>query len=85
MILILILIAWLAIIAIVVNACRAAASGDEMLAHSTASGSHPSDPMRPSWHDGPALTGMRHIDRASASRSRSRGTRDRSGRCAAGS
>jgi hypothetical protein len=88
MLLVLIPIAWLAIVAIVVNACRAAAHGDELLAQVSSDGTHrdrASTARGASWHEGPALTGMRHIEHASAGRSQLRGVQGRRGRCATGS
>jgi hypothetical protein len=84
MLLVLIPIAWLTIIAIVVNACRGAARGDAIMAQATwRSDERAPIGARLPWSEGPALTGRRHLDRASGSRAALRGTRDRGGRCAA--
>jgi len=80
MIFLLILIAWLTIIAIVVNACRGAARGDELLAEA----SHVSSPNggRLLGRDGPAAPGLRSIERP---RSAHGNARHRGSRCPAGS
>ncbi len=88
MIFVLITIAWLTIIAIIVNACRSAARGDQLLAEES-----PSAPrLRASvgidasalW-DRPGLTATRHLQRVHAGAFGGRGERVRGGSCATGS
>jgi hypothetical protein len=93
MIFVLILIVWLTIVAIIVNACRSAAHGDEMLAQAKSSSPQHRERLTTSgpsgrvpWVDGPALTGTRHVNRVgTASRSGLHAVRVRGSRCAAGS
>jgi hypothetical protein len=88
MLIVLILIAWLTIVAIVVNACRSAARGDEMLQQDPAPVPAPQSPGRiggVAWADGPAL-GVRHTAHVgTADRPRVSSVRARGGQCAAGS
>jgi hypothetical protein len=86
MIFVLILITWLTIVAIIVNACRSAARGDEFLSHET------SDATRPRrrtggalWQDGPGLTGAHQLRLAHVGDLPRRGSRARGSRCATGS
>lgn len=84
MIFVLILIAWLTIVAIIVNACRSAARGDELLSHETSDA-----PRRLTagalWQDGPGLTGAHQLRLVHAGDFPRRGTRVRGSRCATGS
>ncbi len=84
MIIVLIIISWLTIVAIIVNACRSAANGDELLSHETADA-----PRRRSggalWQDGPGLTGAHQLRLAHAGDLHRHGSRARGSRCATGS
>ncbi len=88
MIFVLITIAWLTIVAIIVNACRSAARGDQLLTRESASA--PS--LRASvgidasvlW-DRPGLTATHHLQRVHAGAFGGRGERVRGGSCATGS
>ena len=85
MIFVLIPIAWLTIIAVVVNACRGAARGDELLSQAALAdrGATP----RLLWRDGPAAAGAGHLhmERAHGARPIDHIARQRGGRCTAGS
>jgi len=90
MIIVLILIAWLTVVAVVVNACRSAAQGDEMLKQETSSAvpvpqarSRRVMSGRVYSTEGPAVT-VGHAHHVS-DWSRARGVRARGGHCAAGS
>jgi hypothetical protein len=89
MIFILIAVAWLTVLAIVVNACRSAARGDQMLAESLSSSPRHAGARvarAAFWGEGPALVGAHRLDRVHpATRSGSRTIRARGERCAAGS
>jgi hypothetical protein len=84
MIFVLILITWLTIVAIIVNACRSAARGDEMLAQETSYA-----PRHRAagglWQDGPALAGAHQLRLAHVGDFPRHGSRVRGGRCATGS
>ena len=88
MIIVLIIISWLTIVAIIVNACRSAANGDELLSHETAEA-----PRRRAggtaggtlWQDGPGLTGAHQLRLAHVGDLPRYGSRVRGGRCATGS
>jgi hypothetical protein len=88
MVFVLITIAWLTIVAIIVNACRSAARGDQVLAHENASAPQ----LRASigidvaslW-DRPGLTATHHLQRVHAGAFGGRGERVRGGGCATGS
>jgi hypothetical protein len=90
MIIVLILIAWLTVVAVIVNACRSAAQGDRILAQEISS-AVPVPQARGRrvmsggvyWAEGPAVT-VGHAHHVS-DRSRARGVRARGGHCAAGS
>jgi hypothetical protein len=83
MIFVLILIAWLTIVAIIVNACRSAARGDELLSRESSDA-----PRRRStgalWQEGPGLVGAHQLRLAHVGELPRRGTRVRGG-CATGS
>ena len=89
MIFVLISIAWLTIVAIIVNACRSAAAGDEILARGPASAApHRAGAridVRP-LRDRPGLTATQHLQRVHAGAFGSRGgERIRGGSCVTGS
>jgi hypothetical protein len=84
MIFVLISIAWLTIVAIILNACRSAARGDEMLTRKTSDAAAPRPRSRVAtsagalWQDGPGLTGahqlrLTHLGGGSRHSSRARG------------
>jgi len=84
MIFVLILIAWLTIVAIIVNACRSAARGDELLSREA----HDAPRRRATgalWQDGPGLTGAHQLRLAHVGDFPRRGSRARGSRCATGS
>jgi hypothetical protein len=85
MIFVLILIAWFTIIAIIVNACRSAARGDELLSRETADAPRPRRRTAGAlWQDGPGLSGAHQLRLAHVGEIPRRGTRVRGG-CATGS
>jgi hypothetical protein len=87
MVIVLILIAWLTIVALVVNACRAAARGDETIARSAAVGpapdGYPTRAARLPWSDGRANAGAHQLHRVVGSTTRA--GRARGEQCATGS
>ncbi|HEX5851655.1 MAG TPA: hypothetical protein VFY36_01055 [Solirubrobacteraceae bacterium] len=84
MIFVLILIAWLTIVAIIVNACRSAARGDRLLANE--SSATPQLRARIGIDAGAlGLTATQHLQRVHAGAFGGRGERVRGGGCATGS
>jgi hypothetical protein len=87
MIFVLISIAWLTIVAIILNACRSAARGDEILARGPASAApHRTGAgidIRP-LRDRPGLSATQHLQRVHAGAFGSRGERVRGGSCVTG-
>ena len=84
MIFVLIPIAWLTVVAIIVNACRSAARGDEFLSRETAEVPH-RRATGALWQEGPGLTGAHQLRLAHAGDFPRRGSRARGSRCATGS
>ena len=84
MIFVLISIAWLTIVAIIMNACRSAARGDEMLARESDTAPH-LDARSVRTRPGPGLTATQHLQRVHASAFGSRDERVRGGSCVTGS